>query len=387
MDQPQNHAGQAIKVPLMALAHYTVTGLSQVGVMRSLGDEFVSVEELANTCGIKNTDLFQAMLWGGISVGVFEQDDTGAVRLGGNFEQAVMKLRWADDAFDRLMVLQGSGKLNNLTSPQPKEDFAEFVSSDGAKFLLALGVLQIDNAGVVIDKEFASMFQPGQKSILDLCVYFHTIRKPRWMKFSDYLCGEQIKPWDYTANQWPVVMAGISAVTNPVAARFPSGNYYGEEDARIVDLGAGAGMFLHMLKQEYPNLHVTAVDVPAVAGMIKLPTIDEVVPMDILDNTSTLPRGDISMLNNVIHTMSNEECVSLFRRVESNELYIVDFLLSEDNLPAMILGTEFITTAGRGGNRTLQEIILMLEQAGWRLQSSNSIVGTPAHTIVAVRNK
>jgi SAM-dependent methyltransferase len=88
---------------------------------------------------------------------------------------------------------------------------------------------------------------------------------------------------------------------------------------RLVDLGCGSGIYSMALAREYPDLHITAVETPWFAELVKNSVAEAgldgqitVQPGDIFEDTFD---GDVAMLSNVAEGYGPQKAQALLRNI------------------------------------------------------------------------
>ena len=148
---------------------------------------------------------------------------------------------------------------------------------------------------------------------------------------------------------------------------------------RLLDLGGGSGVYCMALTERYQDLRATLVDFPPVCRVARefvreFPARDriEIVEGDLLTDELDV-RGDIVLLSQVLHGMSEEQCRGLMHKcygctLSGGIVIVHDFILDDSRAnplyPALFALNMLITTP-EGDAYTEGEVTGWLEEAGY----------------------
>jgi predicted O-methyltransferase YrrM len=152
-----------------------------------------------------------------------------------------------------------------------------------------------------------------------------------------------------------------------------------EGRTHLLDLGGGSGVYCMALAEKYPDLRATLIDFPLVCRVARefiqeSPARDriEIVEGDLLMDELDV-RGDIVLLSQVLHGMSEQQCRSLIHRcyewtLSEGIVIVHDFILDDSRAgplyPALFALNMMITTPG-GNAYTKGEITGWLKEEGY----------------------
>ena len=153
-----------------------------------------------------------------------------------------------------------------------------------------------------------------------------------------------------------------------------------EGRTHLLDLGGGSGVYCVALTEKYPDLRATMVDFPpvckvAVEFVQQCRTKDriEIVEGDVLTDELTV-RGDVILLSQVLHGMSEQQCRSLINKcygwtLPGGIVIVHEFILDDSKAsplyPALFALNMLIATQG-GNAYTKGELTGWLKEAGYR---------------------
>jgi len=145
----------------------------------------------------------------------------------------------------------------------------------------------------------------------------------------------------------------------------------------LLDMAGGSGVFMLEAAQAYERLSCTVAELPSVVAILKIPedfrTRLRLLAIDMFRDT--WPTGhDVHFLSNVLHDWDDEACLALLRRCRTALPHGGRLILNEalllDNGCAGPLTTACLSLHmflySQGKQRTLQELRLLLEAAGFQ---------------------
>ena len=153
-----------------------------------------------------------------------------------------------------------------------------------------------------------------------------------------------------------------------------------EKRKHMLDLGGGSGAYCIALTEKYPELRATLIDFPPVCKVAmefvqESRTGDriEIIEGDVLTDELTV-EGDIILLSQVFHGMSEQECRGLAKKcydwtIEDGIIVVHEFILDDNKTsplyPALFALNMLITTPN-GNAYTKGELTGWLEEAGYK---------------------
>ncbi len=188
---------------------------------------------------------------------------------------------------------------------------------------------------------------------------------------------------------------GVAAITAG-SARALATNYDWSRHTRVLDLGGGTGGFLAAILDARPGLRGTLMELPETAAVARKHLEGNPVAsrIDIVEGSffeRPIPDDhDAVILSNVIHVLSPEHNIDLFRRIRSSvapgaRLLMVDFWLDPthtDPLFGALMSGEFLVLTGEGESYSDAEAGEWLSQAGWKTLERRPLSG-PASLLIA----
>ena len=157
----------------------------------------------------------------------------------------------------------------------------------------------------------------------------------------------------------------------------------------LLDLGGGSGVYCIALTEKYQNLRATLIDFPPVCKVAMEFVQDshtrdriEIIEGDLLTDELTV-KGDIILLSQVLHGMSEQQCRKLVNKcydwtLPGGIVIIHEFILDDSKAsplyPALFALNMLITTPG-GNAYTKGELTGWLKEAGYRKISYHSTQG------------
>jgi ubiquinone/menaquinone biosynthesis C-methylase UbiE len=159
--------------------------------------------------------------------------------------------------------------------------------------------------------------------------------------------------------------------------------------SHLVDLGGGSGVYCITLTEKYPKLRATLVDFPPVCRVAREYVREsrvgdriEVLEADVLVDDLTV-NGDVVLVSQVLHGMSEQQCRSLLGNcykwtLPAGIVVVHEFVLDDSKAsplyPALFALNMLITT--REGNAYAKgEVTDWLREAGYRELSYHSTPG------------
>lgn len=165
---------------------------------------------------------------------------------------------------------------------------------------------------------------------------------------------------------------------------------------RLLDLGGGTGSFLAAALGAHENLTGSLFELPEAAAVARKFLAGKPVGkrIEIVEGSFLelpIPHGhDVVLLANVVHVLSPQHNLDLFRRVRSAvtpgaRLLLVDFWLDAshtDPVFAALMAGEFLVLTGEGDSYSDDEARAWLAETGWKAVDKKSLAG-PASLVVA----
>lgn len=162
-----------------------------------------------------------------------------------------------------------------------------------------------------------------------------------------------------------------------------------EGRCQVLDLGGGSGVYCIALTEKYPDLRATLVDFPPVCKVARefvheSRTKDriEIVEGNLLTDDLTV-RGDVVLVSQVLHGMSEQQCRNLLTKcykwtLPAGIVIVHEFVLNESKsgplYPALFALNMLITTQ-EGNSYTKGELTGWLQDAGYVEISYHSTSG------------
>lgn len=162
-----------------------------------------------------------------------------------------------------------------------------------------------------------------------------------------------------------------------------------EGRSHLIDIGGGSGVYCIALAEQHPDLRVTLVDFPPVCKVAREYIREshandriEIIEGDVLVDELT-ERGDVVLVSQVLHGMSQQECMSLLAKcyewtLPSGIVIVHEFVLDNSRAgplyPALFALNMLITTH-EGNAYTRGELTGWLQEAGYREISYHSPPG------------
>jgi hypothetical protein len=262
--------------------------------------------------------------------------------------------------------------------------------------MVALGFIDRQN-GYYQNSLVAASYLSGRTSP-DLRPFLHfwnRISYPAWLQFEERIRTGQgtFEPPDEEC--YKIFLEGVEAITSGAAIALASAYDFGSH-CRVLDLGGGAGLFLHAILQQYPTIEATLFELPHIATLAhqRLAETSVAKQVNIVEGDffiDPLPTGhDVIILAHVIHMFSPEHNLTLLRRLRAHvstgtRLLLVDFWTDTTHtqpLFAALIAGEFLVATGEGNVYSEEEVCAWLLQSGWQRFSHQPLSG-PSSFIVA----
>ncbi len=227
--------------------------------------------------------------------------------------------------------------------------------------------------------------------------FWDRISYPKWMGLE--ACIRTAKGMEQgrrgSEEEARIFSEGVAAITAGSAQALVA-NYDWSRHTRVLDLGGGTGSFLSAILGARPGLRGTLVELPETAAVARKHLEGNPVAsrIDIVEGSfleRPIPAGhDVVLLANVIHVLSPEHNVDLFRRVRSSvapgaRMLMVDFWLDAthtDPLFGALMAGEFLVLTGEGESYSDAEARKWLSQTGWKTLERKPLAG-PASLLIA----
>lgn len=154
----------------------------------------------------------------------------------------------------------------------------------------------------------------------------------------------------------------------------------GRRGLRVLDIGAGSGVWSIMIAKEDPEAHVTVADFPRVIEVTKRFVAKhgftdryDYLPGDFRESDFGQSRYDIATLGHICHSEGPRLTDELFRRIKraltpGGQLIIGEFLADEErkeNAFALMFALNMLVNTQEGDTFTLSELQRMLTRAGF----------------------
>ncbi|MGJ0506982.1 MAG: methyltransferase [Methylocystis sp.] len=191
--------------------------------------------------------------------------------------------------------------------------------------------------------------------------------------------------WPYSDLEQPKALgdaqiapySALMAASQPMVAQEALGAYDVSQHRRLMDVGGGEGVFLCAAAARAPQLHVTLLDLPAVAERARarfeaagILERAQICGGDFLRDP--LPRGaDIVTLVRIIHDQDDERALAVLRNIRAAvepgaTLLIIEAMSGVAGAEPLDAYYGFYTLAmGRGEPRRVEEIEALLRQSGF----------------------
>lgn len=153
---------------------------------------------------------------------------------------------------------------------------------------------------------------------------------------------------------------------------------------RVMDVGGGTGRYLKEILAAYPEVEGILFDLPENVEAASKGERCQVVGGDFFE---WVPEADVYLFKRVLHDWSDQDCVRILQKCSASaksgsRLVLNEFLLPQPE--ALMIDTFFIS-AFKGRQRTIEEIVKILEEGGWKMESCEK-TGCWLGQIVAVKN-
>lgn len=182
-------------------------------------------------------------------------------------------------------------------------------------------------------------------------------------------------------------MHGFGQISSPaVAAAFDLSRF-----TRLADLGGATGHLAVAVRERYPAMHVSLMELPAVVDFAKqviAPGIELIAGNFFKD---PLPEADLYALSRVLHDWGEEKIRKLLARIHAalpsgGGLLIAEMLLDDDKCGPVDAHMQslnmLVCTEGR--ERSLAEYRALLEEAGFR-DVQGRRTGAPLDAVLAIK--
>jgi ubiquinone/menaquinone biosynthesis C-methylase UbiE len=262
----------------------------------------------------------------------------------------------------------------------------------------ALGFLERD-AGSYRNTDLTQVYLSGQgpQDMRPFMRFWNRLSYRRWLTLEDSVrlgrgaSGE----FNFPPDEQKIFSEGVEAFSAGQAVAL-SQKYDFSRHQRLLDLGGGTGSFLREIIQRYPHLEGTLLEFPAAASVAreKLRGTECSDRIKIFEGnflTDSIPAGhDLFLVANVVHVLTAEQNLALFRRVREMagpkaRLLLVDLWTNTTHtepLFAALMAGEFLVVGGNGDVYSVEEGREWLEQAGWHFVEHSPLAG-PASMLVA----
>jgi len=152
-----------------------------------------------------------------------------------------------------------------------------------------------------------------------------------------------------------------------------------ENRSHLLDIGGGSGIYCIALTERYPDLHASLIDFPPVCKVAreyveksKAKDRIEIVEGDFL-NTEIFGLGDIVLVSQVLHGMSESQCQNLLTRCfnytsPGGAIIVNEFFLNDDEegpLYSTLFALNMLITTKEGDTYTKGAVSNWLERAGY----------------------
>jgi len=157
-----------------------------------------------------------------------------------------------------------------------------------------------------------------------------------------------------------------------------------ERPGKVIDIGGGQGFLIRAALESNPQLSGVLFDLPEVVANVTLSeeiaSRCEVVGGDFF--TSVPERGDIYVLQQIIHDWGDEDCIKILRKCaeamnEGGRIFILEAVLADMNKPDFnkFSDLQMLVLTHGGRERTEAEFHTLLSGAGLTI---NRVVPTPS---------
>jgi O-methyltransferase domain/Dimerisation domain len=192
-----------------------------------------------------------------------------------------------------------------------------------------------------------------------------------------------------------ILTAGVAAATLGSAQALLT-SYDWSRHQLLLDLGGGTGSFLRILLGAHRTLRGTLLELPEVAALARSTTLADLAEgrIDILEGSffeRSIPTGhDVVLLANVVHVLSAEQNLELFRRVRASvatgvRLLLVDIWLDpEGTTPSFgsLRSGDLVVLTGEGEFYSAEQVREWLRESGWNPLDQRPLAG-PASLLIA----
>lgn len=272
-----------------------------------------------------------------------------------------------------------------------------------ADAMVALGFLERDGehyqngpvADTFLSGRTTADLRPGLR-------FLNHLSYPRWMTLEEAVrrgggvLGELTEvELSFTEAEQQIYSQGVGAITAGTAEALAT-TYDFSRHRRVLDLGGGTGSFLMAILRHHSGPRTTLFEFPSVAAVARqrlasnpLARRLHIVEGDFFKDP--IPDGhDAVIIANVVHVLSPEHNLQLFKRVRARvpdgaRLLLADFWTDPTHTQpvfAAIMAGEFMVMAGAGDVYSEEEVRGWLRETGWRALERTPLAG-PASLIVA----
>ena len=252
-----------------------------------------------------------------------------------------------------------------------------------ADAMVSLGFVEKQDAryrNSVVTSAFLS--GSGRADFRPFLTFWNHISYLKWTKLEDSVrAGKGMAGRFEFANEreQEIFSKGVEAFSMASARGLPDVHDFSPYH-RVLDLGGGTGSFLLALLGRYPSLHGTLFELPAAAAVARKvfegnPVAKRISIAEGDFFVTPIPQGhDVTIIANVIHTLSSEHTVEMFTNLRRSvaagaRLLLIDLFTDPTKTqPAMaaMLAGEFLVMTGEGDVYSEQEVREWLSATGWR---------------------
>jgi hypothetical protein len=148
---------------------------------------------------------------------------------------------------------------------------------------------------------------------------------------------------------------------------------------QVCDIGGGQGHLLCHLLARYPHLRGTVLERPAVlkntrelwANKLHVEDRCRFMPGDMFVE---VPQADVYLMKMILHDWNDRECVHILKNIydrapAAGHVFIIEHIISESSYFASLFDIHMMVW-GSGRERTEDEYVNLLKEAGWKYLSA-----------------
>jgi SAM-dependent methyltransferase len=269
--------------------------------------------------------------------------------------------------------------------------------------LVSLDLLKIEDGRYRIEESAVPFLSPSSPSCILGALRYNIDLYPLWGRLADCIKeGEPVIPKDaHLGNDPQKTRNFVMGMHSRALAMAPTlvPHLDMSDRKRLLDVASGPATFSRFIIEKYPDLALTAFDLPPVLAvaeeLIMKTTVAERVDFHPGNyRTDNLPTGfDAVFYCGALHQENKETALQLFKKIyasldEGGRLYVVDLMTNEaGTAPAMsvLFSLNMLLTSPFGQVFSDSDTMALLSEAGYRDLSSKDAKGSPYTIITALK--